>query len=217
MTERHIHCVQTEDPGREEPAATRDRLRSLFPAGATRRMTQLGLLLGSVLGPVQPGAEDGLVYASTYGESRALQEYLASFPAASPTLFQTSIHPSAVQQVLVARQQPVREFFPFGGGPQIVAHAAQAALTSPSSRSILCGGEERAVSPGRSWISSPVGFAFALALGPEARGALGRLALAACADPEGELTLVDFFAALRDRRALDQVAAPGLRLTLSWR
>jgi hypothetical protein len=217
MTERQIHCVQTEDPGREEPAATRERLRSHFPAGATRRMTQLGLLLGSVLGPVQPGAEDGLVYASSYGESRALQEYLASFPAASPTLFQTSIHPSAIQQVLVARHQPVREFFPFGGGAQIVAHAAQAALSSPSARSILCGGEERVVSPGRPWISSPVGFAFALALGLEPAGALGSLRLEACADPVGALALPEFFAALRDRRALDQAAAPGLRLILTWR
>jgi len=217
MTERAILSVHLEDPGLEAPAATRDRLRALFPAGATRRMTQLGLLLGSVLDPLRPGAGDALVYASSYGESRALHDYLASFPTASPTLFQTSIHPSAIQQVLVARQQPVREFFPFGGDRQIVAHAAQAALGSPFPRSILCGGEERAVEPGQFRISSPIGFAFALALGTSPEGAVGRLALAESADAGGALTLPEFFAALRDRRPLDQPAAPGRRLVLTWK
>jgi hypothetical protein len=216
MIERHIHALRTEDPGLEEAAATRERLRPLFPPGATRRMTQLGLLLGSVLDAVRPGAEDGLVYASSYGESRALHEYLASFPTASPTLFQTSIHPSAVQQVLVARQQPVREFFPFGGGAQIVAHAVQAALGSPLPRSIFCGGEERSFPAGHSRTTSPVSFAFALALEAASAGALGTLALVESADPGGELALPEFFAALRDRRPLDQSAAPGLRLVLTW-
>jgi len=217
MIERHIHCVQTEDPGLEEPAATRARLRHLFPPGAARRLTQLGFLMGSVLDPVKPAEEDGLVYASSYGESRALHEYLASFPMASPTLFQTSIHPSAVQQVLVARQQPVREFFPFGGHAQIVAHAAQAALWSPSPRSILCGGEERTLPPGNSRTASSIGFAFALALSAVAGGSVGSLRLLETADAGGELTLPDFFTALRDRRALDQTAAPGVRLVLAWR
>jgi hypothetical protein len=217
MIERQIHSVRTEDPGLEEPAVTRERLRPLFPPGATRRMTQLGLLMGSVLDAVRPGGEDGLVYASSYGESRALHEYLASFPTASPTLFQTSIHPSAIQQVLVARQQPVREFFPFGGRGQMVAHAARAALGSPAPRSIFCGGEERSVQPGSSGTSSSVGFAFALALGASPDGALGSLQLRESADAAGELALWDFFLALRDRRALNQAAAPGVRLVLAWR
>jgi hypothetical protein len=216
MIERHFHAIHLEDPGLEEPAATRERLRALFPRGATRRMTQLGLLLGSVLEPLHPAEEDAIAYASCYGESRALHEYLGSFPTASPTLFQTSIHPSAVQQVLVARQQPVREFFPFGGRAQIVAHAAQAALLSPGPRSILCGGEERSDPPGSSRTASPIAFAFALALGDSAAGALGTLRLDESATPEGELTLPDFFLALRDRRALDRAAAPGMRLLLTW-
>jgi hypothetical protein len=218
MIERAIHAVQTEDPSLEEPAATRSRLRHLFPAGAARRLTQLGLLMGGVLDPLRPGEADGIVYASSFGESRALHEYLASFPTASPTLFQTSIHPSAVQQFLVARQQPVREFFPFGGSAQIVAHAAQAALLSPLPRAIFCGGEERALPPGSSQTSSPIGFAFALALGAPLPGerALGALRLAESGTEAGELGLPDFFAALRDRRPLDRAAAPGLRLILTW-
>jgi len=217
MIERTILALHLEDPGVEEPAATRERLRALFPRGATRRMTQLGLLLGSVLEPLRPAEDDALVYATGFGESRALHDYLATFPTASPTLFQTSIHPSAVQQVLVARQQPVREFFPFGGRAQIVAHAAQAALLSPAPRAILCGGEERTLTVGDSRTASAVGFAFALALGTARAGSLGTLGLAESPEPAGELALPEFFAALRDRRALDQPVAPGMRLLLTWR
>ncbi len=216
MIERHLHALRLEDPGLEEPAATRERLRALFPRGATRRMTQLGLLLGSVLEPLRPAEDDALVYASSYGESRALHEYLGSFPTASPTLLQSSIHPSAVQQVLVARQQPVREFLPFGGRAQIVAHAVQAALLSPAPRAILCGGEERNLPPENLQTASPLGFAFALALGAGRDGSLGTLRLAESADPSGELALPEFFAALRDRRPLDQPVAPGMRLLLTW-
>ncbi len=216
MIERHLHALQFEDPGLEETAATRERLRALFPRGATRRMTQLGLLLGSVLDPLHPAEEDALVYASSFGESRALHDYLASFPTASPTLFQTSIHPSAIQQVLVARQQPVREFFPFGGRAQLVAHAVEAALLAPSPRTILCGGEERILPPGDSGTASPVGFAFALALGADRAAALGTLRLEESPAPAGELALAEFFAALRDRRPLDQPVAPGMRLVLTW-
>ena len=125
MLECHFHSVRTEAPGPEESAATRERLRDAFPRGATRRMSQLGLLLGSVLGDCTPSEDDTLVYASAYAESQALEDYLASFPTPSPTLFQTSIHPSAVLQVFVARQRPVRSFFPHTGGAQLVARLEQ--------------------------------------------------------------------------------------------
>ena len=143
MLERHLHALHLEAPGLEEPAATRERVRDAFPRGATRRMTQLGLLLGAVLEKISPTEDDTLVYASTYAESRALEDYLASFPTPSPTLFQTSIHPSAVQQVLIARQQAVRNFFPHTGQAQLVAQATQTALLAPTAHTILCGGEER--------------------------------------------------------------------------
>ncbi len=179
MIERYISAMAIEAPGREEPAATRERLRAIFPPGATRRMTQLGMLLGSVLNPIGPGEEDAIVYASTYAENRALEAYLASFPAASPMLFQTSIHPSAVQQVLIARQQPVRHFYPLTGRGQIAAHAAQTALLDPGARSILCGGEERGPWLLDHGVGSPESFAFAVALSGGSAGALGSLGLEA--------------------------------------
>jgi hypothetical protein len=216
MIERSIQSVQIEDPGNEEPPATRERLRALFPSGATRRMTQLGLLIGGVLEPLHPAESDALIYASSYGESRALEGYLASFPAASPTLFQTSIHPGAVQQVLVARQQAVSEFLPFSGRGQIVAHAVQGALLSPAPRALLCGGEERGTWLTDRGAASPIAFAFALALVAAGEPGCGTLRLTACAEPDGELALPEFFAALRDRRPLDRIAAPGRRLLLAW-
>jgi len=157
-----------------------------------------------------------VIYASSYGESRALEGYLASFPAASPTLFQTSIHPGAVQQALVARQQAVREFLPFSGRGQIVAHAVQGALLSPAPRCLLCGGEERGTWLNEHGAASPIAFALALALSAAGEPGGGTLRLTDTAEPGGELALPEFFAALRDRRPLDRVAAPGLRLILAW-
>jgi hypothetical protein len=218
MPERFIQLVRTEDPGDEEPAATRERLKDQFPRGVTRRMTQLGLLLGAVLdGPILAGGEP-LVYASVYAESRALEGYLESFPAASPTLFQTSIHPSAVQQVLIGRQQSVAQFFPLTGRAHLAGHAVQTALLAGAARVILCGGEERGAAL-RDWgAASDRAFAFALALTTGPEGALGRLALAPTDDATeaAGLTLPEFFDALAARRPLDCAAAPGLRLTLAW-
>ena len=143
MLERHLHALSVADVGGEDLAATRERLKDRFPRGATRRMTQLGMLIGAALEEMAPRPDDALVYASAYAETRALEDYLDSFPTASPTLFQTSIHPSAVQQALITRQLQIGEFFPLTGRAHLVAHALQAALLSPADRVLLCGGEER--------------------------------------------------------------------------
>ena len=111
MLERYLQGLSLDEPDGEDLAATRERLKNRFPRGATRRMTQLGLLVGAALEDLAPQPDDALVYASAYAETRALEGYLDSFPAASPTLFQTSIHPSAVQQALISRQLEVGEFF----------------------------------------------------------------------------------------------------------
>jgi len=109
MLERHITFLRVERPDpAETAAAARIRLADRFPRPALRRMTHLGLLTGAVLDGIALGADDAVVYATTFAETRALEDFLSSFPAASPLLFQTSIHPSAVQQVLIGRRQPIR-------------------------------------------------------------------------------------------------------------
>jgi hypothetical protein len=240
MLERWITAVTCEDAGTEEATATRERFKALFPPGATRRMTQLGITLGAALRPLAPGENDTLVYASTYAETRALEAYLNSFPAPSPTLFQTSIHPSSVQQNLIQRQQPVRHFFPVTGGPDLPAQALLVALLAETPRSILCGGEERGgwlLEQGR---ASARTFAFALALSTDPAGALGHLSLSPATPPSAEsapgalssvvqssvalslsspplpLPLPDFFEYLRDRRPIDALVSPGRRLVLRW-
>lgn len=219
MPERYLQALSVTDVGLEEPAETRERLKEHFPRGATRRMTQLGLLVGAVLEELTPRPEDAMVYASAYAETRALEGYLESFPGASPTLFQTSIHPSAVQQAMITRQQPVGEFFPLTGRAHLVAHAVQAALLCSAPRVLLCGGEERGTWLLEQKAASDRTFAFALALGEDPAGALAQVSLEACVPTlaASELTLPHFFAALRERRAIDAVAAPGLRLQLTWR
>lgn len=217
MLTAYIQAVATEDPGLEEPAGTRDRLKDRFPRGATRRMTQLGLLIGSALDPLGPSEMDTLVYASEFAESRALEGYLDSFPGASPTLFQTSIHPSAVQQWLIQRQQAVRTFFPMTGGNRLVAQALQVALLADTPRSIFCGGDERATWLLDAGAASARTFAFALALCRQPEGALAQITLGSSDSADGELTLLRFFDTLVLRENLSLAPSPGQWLTLTWR
>lgn len=212
MVEAYVTDVRTELPGRESPEETRRRLRSRFPAGATRRMTQLGLLLGSLLEDLEVAEDDALVYASGYAENHALADYLASFPTPSPTLFQTAIHPSGVQQALVARQQAVREVFPLTGGPGLAALGARAALMADGRRVLYCGGEERGSWLREHGLASESTFAFALALARDPAGAIGILRMDEDAAPDPEPSLAAFAEALAGRLPLD-----GGNLTLQWR
>ncbi len=217
MIERHIQILVTDDPGAEAPAATRERLKGHFPPGATRRMTTLGLLVGSALARIGPREDDALVYASGYAESRALEGFLDSFPTPSPTLFQTSIHPSAVQQLMIGRQTPVHELMPLSGGPLLAFHAVRAALLSPATRAVLCGGEETGTWLLEHGLASNRTFAFAAALTREAPAeAAGRIRLVRH-DGEGTLSLPAFFDLLHARTPFDGMVAPGWRLGLEWR
>lgn len=220
MLEGYIHALSVADVPNEDLAGTRERLKDRFPRGATRRMTQLGLLVGAALDELSPRTDDAVVYASAYAESRALEGYLDSFPTASPTLFQTSIHPSAVQQALINRQHAIGEFFPLTGRAHLVAHAIEASLLSPAPRVLLCGGEERGTWLLENNVASDRSFAFALSLSAEATGAIARVAMqpASAADEaaDSEFTLSDFFDALLARRAIDRLARPGARLILQW-
>lgn len=217
MLERFVHAVSTTDIAAEDIAVTRERLKDRFPRGATRRMTQLGMLVGAALENMGPRADDAVVYASAYAESRALEGYLDSFPAASPTLFQTSIHPSAVQQALIGRQFAISEFLPITGRGHLAAQAVQAALLCAAPRVLLCGGEERGT-----WLldhrqASDRGFSFAVALSQSPDDALGRVTLEPTDEPATELLLPAFFDLLAARQPIDRVALPGQRLVWQWR
>jgi hypothetical protein len=216
MIERHIQAVFTDDARDEEPAEIRERLKAGFPPAATRRMTTLGLLVGGALAQLAPGEDDAIVYATGYAESRALEDFLDSFPTASPTLFQTSIHPSAVQQLMIGRQWPVREFLPLSGDSLLGFHALRAALLSPSARVLLCGGEERGTWLVEHGLACDRSFAFAASLTvAKGAGAQGHLRLHR-AEGTGELSLRDWFELLRAKSPFSGMVAPGWRMEVEW-
>lgn len=218
MVERFIHPLRVERPPETETATeARERLREKFPRNALRRMTHLGLLLGSALDGAALTAEDALVYATSFAETRALEEFLTSFPTASPLLFQTSIHPGGVQQVLIGRQQPIARLWPLAGRARLVEQALMTALLEPAARVVMAGGEERGT-----WLleqrqASARSFAFGLVLTREAAGAVGKISVTrpASGGPAGSPsdepcpTLENFADALADRRALTWRGAGG--------
>lgn len=217
MLERFIQLTLTDDAGDEEPAETRKRLKNVFAPGATRRMTQLGMLVGSVLNDVGLESGDTMVYASGFGESRTLESYLDSFPNPSPTMFQSSIHPSGAQQSLIGRQMSMRELFPLSGGELLAAQAVVTALLSPSPRTCLCGGEERGTWLLDNHAASERSFALALLLTTEsaANAPLGKIELHATED-SGVLAWDKFFDIVHRRESFDGVIAPGRRMRLAW-
>jgi len=217
MLERFIQSVQTEAAPEGTPGATRERLKARFAPGAARRMTLLGMMVGSTLPPDAPSADDAVVYSSVYGESPALEQYLDSFPTPSPTLFQTSIHPSGVQQSLIGRQQAVREFFPLTGSGELPVQAALAALLTPAARVLWSGGDERGSWLRENGAAGDRSFAFTLVL---ARGrsaqSIGRIAVAPAPEAAGALALPVWFDLLHGRRPWRGAAGTGWTLELEW-
>jgi hypothetical protein len=195
-------------------------------------MTLLGMLVGGAMGGLPLVTDETVVYASVFGEGRALEDYLVSFPGASPTLFQTSIHPSGVQQGLIGRQQSVSELFPLAGGPRLVLPALLTAMLAPGTAAILAGGEERGTWLLEARATSDRSFAYAVRLAREpGTRAIGRLILTNEADgnagdrpvptnPESavdaELSHEAWFGLLHHRRSYDGLVDRGWRLQLIW-
>ena len=218
MLERFIHHLRVERPVADETAAgARVRLVDKFPRTALRRMTHLGLLVGSALDGALLGPDDALVYATTFAETRALEDFLFSFPAASPLLFQTSIHPGGVQQGLIGRQQSVARLWPLAGRTRLVEQAWQAALLEPAARVAIVGGEERGTWMLEHGMAAARAFAFAAILTRDPGGATGRLEFLPGdgAVEEACPTLEDFARALAERDPLGWHGAGG-RWRLEW-
>lgn len=217
MTERYIHSLRVEIPDPDETAIeARVRLADKFPRTALRRMTHLGMLIGSALDGVPLEPEDAMVYASTFAEARALEDYLLSFPQASPLLFQASIHPSAPQQVLIGRQQPISRLWPLAGRTRLVEQALLTAMIEPAARVALVGGEERGTWMTGYGVASPRSFAFAAIVTRKAAGSMCRIAFTPAAEADGGCPSLEAFTmALAGRCALAWRGAGGL-WELKW-
>ncbi len=144
MLEKYIQYCRVWLPEAEDAAGREAELKDRIPRRSARRMSQLGKVAYWLLDPFPPSAEDALVYGSTYAENRALEKYIAGLPdAASPTLFQTSIHPSAVQQALIARAQPLRNLIPMpGAAAGLFEKLCKVALHRAEARSYVLLAEE---------------------------------------------------------------------------
>jgi hypothetical protein len=220
MLERYFSCVGTDDAGSEDAASIRARLRDGFTPAFGRRATILGLLIGGVLRKALDRNCEAIVYASAYGETRTLADFLDSFPHASPTLFQTSVHPSAVQQVMIDRQQPVREYIPLAGGRCLAARALVTAILAPAERVVLCGGEERGSWMTEYQMASDRSFAFALAL-QRSRDAStqGRIRLLPIVESNAATDPISFpawFELLHGRRNFSGPVSAEWQLELEW-
>jgi len=218
MIERYLHHVQVEWPAPAETAAeARVRLADKFPRAALRRMTHLGLLVGAALDHVALEAEDALVYTTTFAETRALEDFLTSFPEASPLLFQTSIHPGGVQQVLIGRQRPLARLWPLAGRTRLVEQSLLTVLLEPADRVVLAGGEERGTWMLENEMASARAFAFATVCTREPAGSAGRVTYVPGPGPDDPCPLLESFAlALARRQALAWNGAGGA-WRLEWR
>ncbi len=225
MPEAYVSYACTDDAGGEDPAATRARLRAGLSPGFSRRATVLGLLIGGVLRGAMEQCGGTTVYASAFGETRTLADFLDTFPHESPTLFQTSVHPSAVQQVMIERKLPIREYVPLAGGPCLAARALAAALLSPGDPVVFCGGEERGSWMADMGIASDRSFAFALVLRKDRDAStLARLRLEALDRDEGAqadgapggMAFPAWFDLLHARRSYDGPVSAEWRLGLEW-
>jgi hypothetical protein len=221
MIKRYVRRAAVE--GLYEDTVPEERSRAWtknFPPNVARRMTRLGLMLGEALRefPIEPA--DSVVYASTYGETIATERYLDSFPTASPLFFQTSIHPSAIEQVLINRACPVRELTPLAGETHLAAQAALAALLTPGERVLLAGGEEIGGWLRKINAASDVAFAFALELVDQEQDALGSLEWREKSGPvagqDAPMELEALFRAIHDRLPLRCASPAGGEIELIW-
>jgi hypothetical protein len=125
-------------------------------------------------------------------------------------LFQTSIHPGGVQQVLIGRQQPIARLWPLAGRTRLVEQALLTALMEPALRVALVGGEERGTWMLEHNMASPRSFAFAAILTRGPAGAAARLTFTPGTPTDDACpTLEGFTLALSARHALAWRGAGG--------
>ncbi len=143
MPDLYIHKATTLEPGDEDIVIGRSCLPSSINRRTARRMTHLGTLIARILDPGSLDPGTSLIYGSTYADSPTLEGYVDSFPRPSPLMFQSSIHPSAIQQVFVAGKIPVDEFIPLCGSCNLIASMFNTAFSAKAGHIVLVGAEER--------------------------------------------------------------------------
>ncbi len=197
-----------------------DDIKSAVPRRHGRRMSGLGRLVYWLFRDDPPEPEDAIVYATTFTEARALEAYLASLPHASPLAFQTSIHPGAVQQAMIALGRPVRTLLPLAGEEDLFTRMCLTGLTQKAARVFLVMGEERADLLLRHGLASATTWALCLRLGTGGKPAgMLRWERSAAAHTSGETTPPDaptIARAVHNRALLNYPTPMGGTLRLTW-
>ena len=215
----HIRRAGVFLPGNEDAVtAAIETVRDTLPRAGARRMSRLGLGLKSALGDEAPAHDEALVFASAFAMTTTLEDYLASFPHPSPLAFQNSIHPAAIEQVLVLEKRPVGEFYPVSGEKRLLVISALETLfrcSAPVRR--LTGGEERGTWMSDSGCGSASTFAYALTVSEDPAGAIGRIDRTDVAGADfTTLWNVDFARAISEKRPLRIGTPDTAGFTLSW-
>ena len=220
MHTRYIQVANSFGPSSETSIDTWKTLKKNFPPLVSRRMTQLALMIGECLKDQEIQCSDSVIYLTTFSETLCLEKYLDSFPNPSPLMFQNSIHPSGMEQVLIARKQSVEEFLAFGGNKTVLHSALVAAFTSENPTQWLIGAEEKGTWLTEKKCASEQDFAFALKLTNDPQDALAKLAWQPLTnetvEKPSELTTLGFLEIIQQERSGRFVTDSMGVLTIDW-
>lgn len=215
MNKLFLQQIQIAEPFQLLSREERKLFGEGLPAGSLRRMSSLGVMIYFLLKKMDLSDIQQVVYASRHGETNALEGYMDSFPHPSPVKFQTSIHPSSVQQVFIALQQSVPYFLPLAGAAHSILKALQITLTLQQNPLLILGEE-----PG-SWLvdldmAYPRGALCMMALSSDVSGAVAELEWSAEETANFSPDLFEWINLLQKRENV-QLSAPELgTLSMTW-
>lgn len=212
MIERsfRIDAVVFVDGGDDMAAEARAKYKEVFPGRSARRMTHLGMMVGVCLKKMEVRSEDPIIYASAFGESESLEKYIDSFPQASPALFQSSIHPSAVEQALIPGRQAVDRFYPITSDTHLLGQALEKCFLLGDEKVVLVGGEERGTWLCDFKLASDESFAFSIRLS-RGEGGMGSVSIDRSQSPSLE-DVVAFSTEVRALQIRERLRVPSFAL-----
>lgn len=220
MHKRYIHFANCVGPFEAIDSIRLKELKANFPPRTSRRMTKLALLIGECVKGFPLAEADTLIYTTTFSESICLENYLASFPTPSPLGFQNSIHPSGLEQVLIAKSQPVSEFLSFAGRAHVMHSAITAACMSDNQNQWIIGAEEKGNWLTEKKYASEADFAFCIGLNQDPVGATGSISwdpdVSDFSDASHSLTTETFFSLVLNKKSWRSYCESLGEIVIEW-
>lgn len=208
--------------GEDSEEALAKLKRAINPRTA-RRLSSMAILLSGLLRELPHRSPEPVFFGTSHADAPGLEKYLDTLPAASPLLFQNSIHPGPLIQAFVMLGSPVPCLFPFAGKEDLLFNTLLAALISEEEGRLCLFAEMRASWMTDAGIADDRTFAMGLRLRGSPDNARFRLALDASppasraglesADPNETHA---FFEALQHERGFTRHNPVYGSLTLDW-